>query len=199
MMLVHIGQPGVAETVHNAWLRTVEDGLHTADMFTEGTSVHRLETRGFARAVIERLGKLPKSLKPVRYAARQSDILTHASTPWKRKPPLKKDLVGVDVFLHWREGAPENLGSVLKQLGNHSLQLLMITNRGVKVWPDGLPETFCTDHWRCRFMHPERVNIGHRDIIQLLHRVAAAGLDFIKAENLCNFDGVPGYALGQGQ
>jgi isocitrate dehydrogenase len=199
MMLVHIGQPNVAENVHNAWLRTVEDGLHTADMFTEGTSTRRVGTRGFARAVIERLGELPKLRKPVRYAARQSDMLTRASTPWTRKPALKKDLVGVDVFLHWREGSPENLGAILKGLGNHSLQLLMITNRGVKVWPDGLPETFCTDHWRCRFMHPEKANIGHRDIIELLDRVAAAGLDFIKAENLCNFDGVPGYALGQGQ
>jgi isocitrate dehydrogenase len=199
MMLVHIGQPRIAETVHNAWLRTVEDGLHTADMFTEGTSVHLLGTRSFARAVIERLGELPKLLKPVRYAVRPSDTLTRGDTPWKRKPPLKKDLVGVDVFLHWREGTPEKLGAALKQLGNHSLQLLMITNRGVKVWPDGLPETFCTDHWRCRFMHHQRANISHRDIIQLLDRVEAAGLDFIKAENLCNFDGIPGYALGQGQ
>jgi isocitrate dehydrogenase len=199
MMLVYIGQPRIAETVHNAWLRTVENGLHTADMFTEGTSTRRVGTRGFARAVIERLGERPKLLKPVRYAARQSNILTRASTPWTRQPPLKKDLVGVDVFMHWREGSPENLGAILKGLGNHSLQLLMITNRGVKVWPDGLPETFCTDHWRCRFMHPKRANISHRDIIQLLDRVEAAGLDFIKAENLCNFDGVPGYALGQGQ
>ena len=176
-----------------------ESGVHTADMFTEGTSVHRLGTRGFARAVIERLGELPKLLKPARYAARQTDLLSRASTPWNRKPPLKKELVGVDVFLHWRQGSPDNLGAALKQLDNHSLQLLMITNRGVKVWPDGQPETFYTDHWRCRFMHPKNTNISHRDIIQLLNRVEAAGLDFIKAENLCNFDGVPGYALGQGQ
>jgi isocitrate dehydrogenase len=199
MMLVHIGQGSIAETVHNAWLRTVEDGLHTADMFTEGTSTRRVGTRGFARAVIERLGEVPKLLKPVRYAARQSNILTRASTPWKGKPPLKKDLVGVDVFMHWREGSPENLGAILKGLGNHSLQVLMVTNRGVKVWPNGLPETFCTDHWRCRFMHPEKAHISHRDIIELLDRLEGAGLDFIKAENLCNFDGVPGYALGQGQ
>lgn len=28
----------------------------------------------------------------------------------------------------------------------------MIFNRGTKVWPRGMPETFKTDHWRCRFM-----------------------------------------------
>ncbi|HVO41288.1 MAG TPA: NADP-dependent isocitrate dehydrogenase, partial [Aggregatilineales bacterium] len=29
MMLVHIGQPDAAERVHNAWLRTIEEGIHT--------------------------------------------------------------------------------------------------------------------------------------------------------------------------
>src|SRR6185295_4010850 len=29
MMLVQIGQPEAAERVHNAWLRTLEDGIHT--------------------------------------------------------------------------------------------------------------------------------------------------------------------------
>ncbi|RME96249.1 MAG: NADP-dependent isocitrate dehydrogenase, partial [Bacteroidetes bacterium] len=32
-MLVHIGQPQVAATIQNAWLRTLEDGIHTADLF----------------------------------------------------------------------------------------------------------------------------------------------------------------------
>ena len=31
----------------------------------------------------------------------------------------------------------------------------MITNRGIKVWPEGFEETFCTDHWRCRFKPTE--------------------------------------------
>src|ERR1700687_5968256 len=38
MMLVHINQPDVASLVHNAWLRTLEDGVHTYDIFTEGVS-----------------------------------------------------------------------------------------------------------------------------------------------------------------
>ena len=200
MMLVHINQTDVAATVHNAWLRTLEDGLHTADMFTEGMSTHRVGTRGFARAVIERLGELPNTLKPVRYLPSQPKQTSSLSRVWERKPALKKELVGVDVFLHWRDGSPENLGARLKQAGDDSLSLVMITNRGVKVWPEGFPETFCTDHWRCRFMHPAKgTNISHRDIIDLLTRIEASGFDFIKAENLCNFDGIPGYALGQGQ
>ena len=76
----------------------------------------------------------------------------------------------------------------------------MLTNRGVKVWPEGLPETFLTDHWRCRFQpEAEGVEVSHRDILDLLGRIADAGLDFIKTEHLCAFDGKRAFSLGQGQ
>lgn len=32
-MLVHIGRSTAAAQVYNAWLRTLEDGIHTADIF----------------------------------------------------------------------------------------------------------------------------------------------------------------------
>ena len=35
MMLVHIGQAEVAEKIHNAWLKTLEDGFHTAEIASE--------------------------------------------------------------------------------------------------------------------------------------------------------------------
>ena len=37
------------------------------------------------------------------------------------------------------------------------------------------------------------------DIASLLGRIGDAGLDFIKTENLCTFDGEPGYSLAQGE
>ncbi|MEM8885192.1 MAG: NADP-dependent isocitrate dehydrogenase, partial [Planctomycetota bacterium] len=81
-----------------------------------------------------------------------------------------------------------------------ALQLQMITNRGVKVWPDGFPETFHTDHWRCRFQPKEEGRtVAHADVVTLLARLADAGADFIKTEHLCTFDGTPGFSLGQGQ
>jgi isocitrate dehydrogenase len=79
------------------------------------------------------------------------------------------------------------------------VELAMISNRGQKVWPHGLPETFCVDHWRCRFMGKDGAFIDHGQIVRLLQRVADAGFEFIKTENLYNFDGEPGYSLGQGQ
>jgi isocitrate dehydrogenase len=74
----------------------------------------------------------------------------------------------------------------------------VVTNRGVKVWPEGHPDTFCTDHWRCRYkavdgtLAPERVP-------DLLVRLLEAGLPAVKTENLYRFDGQPGYSVAQGE
>src|SRR5207344_3457477 len=67
MMLVHIGQTGVAERVHNAWLRTIEDGVHTYDIFDEGLSKEKVGTKEFANAVVKRLGQVPQILKAAKY------------------------------------------------------------------------------------------------------------------------------------
>src|SRR5437867_8091734 len=60
MMLVHIGQPDVAARVHNAWLRTIEDGVHTYDIYQEGASTQKVGTKEFGDAVIARLGQSPQ-------------------------------------------------------------------------------------------------------------------------------------------
>ncbi|MEJ7714087.1 MAG: hypothetical protein WKF84_30630 [Pyrinomonadaceae bacterium] len=107
----------------------------------------------------------------------------------------KKDLVGVDVFLDWKSGSAEQLGEGLKKLATEGLNLQMIGNRGVEVWPQGMPETFCTDHWRCRYTAQTKgAIVTHSQITQLLQSLANGGFDFIKTENLYNFDGQPGYS-----
>jgi len=80
------------------------------------------------------------------------------------------------------------------------MKLTMISNRGVRVWPGGHAETFCSDHWRCRFLpDAEGKTVSHAQVISLLSRVADAGYDFIKTENLYNFDGERGFSLDQGE
>ena len=90
------------------------------------------------------------------------------------------------------------LAARLKGAAPAGVELALITNRGVKVWPDGYPETFCTDHWRCRFEGTES-GIRHDDVVELLRSLSYAGVDFIKTEQLYTFDGERGYSLGQGQ
>jgi len=198
MMLVHIRQARVAERIHNAWLRTLEDGIHTADIRGEHTR-RVVGTDDFATAVIERLGESPRTLRPVTYRDPAPTPQPSAAASYRRRPPARKALVGVDVFVHDARTSPDLLAERLRRLRPEGLTLQMITNRGVKVWPGGLPETFCTDHWRCRFVGPDGATIGHDAIVELLSRLTRADVDVIKTETLCTFDGERGYALGQGQ
>lgn len=195
MMLVHIGQPAVAETVHNAWLKTIEDGVHTADIYDASISTDKVNTQGFADAVIARLGQTPTKLKPVTY---DKDAKPFEMPKVDRRTPAKQELVGIDVFVQSTEHA-DTVAEGLKAAQGDTLDLVMITNRGVKVWPNGLPETFCTDHWRCRFMGVEGADLNHKTIAKLMNSLAEAGMDFIKTEQLYTYDGEAGYSLGQGQ
>ena len=198
MMLVHIDQPDVATLVHNAWLRTIEDGIHTYDIYVEGVSKQKVGTREFTDAVIARLGQQPQMLKVVNYAsAPQHHTYTSVAIEHLSE---RKELVGVDVFLDWHSGTPDELGEIFKKVSDDGLELTMITNRGAKVWPGGMPETFCTDHWRCRFMGSgRRAPVSHTQIVELLQRIDEAGFDFIKTENLYNFDGRASYSAVQGE
>lgn len=193
-MLNHIGQPGAATRLHNAWLKTIEDGLHTADIHSDGFSREKVATDAFADAVIDRLGQQPGKLRPVDYG---DDAKPVAVPDARRTVPQEKTLVGVDVFAEWR-GAAEHLAHNMKKAAQTlPVSLTMITNRGVKVWPDGLPETFKTDHWRCRFSFDGPAS--QTDVAQLLTALAKDGVPFVKTEQLYEFDGVPGFSLGQGQ
>jgi isocitrate dehydrogenase len=197
MMLVHIGESEAAERVHNAWLRTIEDGVHTYDVYNDNVSKEKVGTKEFAAAVVQRLGQAPQILKPARYkTAERSAFDTKSVTTTKR---AKKELMGVDVFLDWTKGSANDLGDALSKLNGEGLKLTMMSNRGVKVWPGGHAETFCSDHWRCRFLSSSESAPSHQQIVALLDRVAASGLDFIKIENLYNFDGQRGYSLDQGE
>ena len=74
-------------------------------------------------------------------------------------------------------------------------------------WPAGLEvrlrglgssqgDTFTVDHWRCRFISESGDGgmVAPAQVISLLVRLNAAGLDVIKTENLYNFDGVKGFS-----
>lgn len=194
-MLVHIGQQDVAERIQNAWLRTLEDGLHTYDIYDERVSAKKLGTEEFAEAVIARLGQRPAMLKATDYSksVQSFDI--------KLRPVKQavKELVGVDVFLQHNERNPEKLAAILKPVDSEGLTLSMITNRGTKVWPDGFPETFCTDHWRCRFKNDMKKGVSFQAVVDLLQKLHHKDLDVIKTENLYLMDGKQMFSAGQGQ
>lgn len=209
MMLVHLGQPKIAAKIQNALLKTLEDGIHTGDIQSEAFTKEKVGTKAFAEAVIKRLGQQPDKLGVIAYGNVNKPIEINI----KPTPKAEKKLVGSDIFIDWtgEDRDPNVLGKQLEDLAGDKLMLKMITNRGVKVYPNGLPETFCTDHWRCRFVskdshldsaHTVMVdahNIDYQDITELMNRLHQSGLGFIKIENLYEINGERAYSLGQGE
>lgn len=193
MMLDHLNLDRLAETIENAWLATIEAGIHTGDIYGEN-STRKVGTAEFADAIIERLGQTPETLTPAHYTDAEVSVGVHPT------PRAEKTLVGVDVFLDWDESGrqPDVIGNALRELDGEGLRLKLITNRGVKVFPDGLPETFWTDHWRCRFVATDDT-VTPQQIVALLGRLADNGFDAIKTENLYLFDGERAYSLAQGE
>lgn len=195
LMLKHIGQTEVAEKVHNAWLKTIEDGIHTKDIFKEGVSKELVGTKEFAEAVIRNIGASPKYFEKVTY---KKEALLQLPK-YKRKAPMNKELVGVDLFVHWNGEDANTLAELVQKITFEPIELTMITNRGIKVWPHGFKETFCTDHWRCRFKTTDGSLLSKEQIIALLSNAYEHNIDIIKTENLYQFDGKPAFSLGQGQ
>jgi isocitrate dehydrogenase len=194
-MLVHIGQKEVAEKIQNAWLKTLEDGVHTADIFKLGNSHNLTGTQAFANAVIERLEQKPSKLQAVDYSKSAGNFNIKLSS----KPLAEKKLIGVDVFLDETQLSADAIAEILQKANNKHLSLSMITNRGTKVWPNGFPETFCTNHWRCRFKAVDETTLPYEAALELLNNINSNHLHIIKTENLYTFNGVAGFTAAQGQ
>lgn len=192
MMLIYLGEAEVATKIHNAWLKTIEDGIHTYDIYKEHASHQKVGTKEFAKAVIERLGKKPHQLTPVEY--KTSSSISHAKSFFS--PTTHRALVGVDVFIH-RNCSAEAFSKALSSHFHEHFNLKLITNRGAKIYPEGQKETFCVDHWRCRFMHKTPKTMTIRDIALLMMDLSEWGFDVIKTENLYLFDGNPGFSSAE--
>lgn len=189
MMLLYIHQNEPATHIHNAWLKTIEEGIHTYDIFREGVSKQVVGTKEFAQEVVKRLGQKPETLNAVSYpSTSKRETPAHIGS---KPEAIRRDLVGIDVFVYSHD-AVENIASKLKKAAKPTLPLKAISNRGVKVWPGGIPETFCIDQWRCRFEGKEIISL--KEIVELLMRLADAKVDVIKTEHLYLFNDKPGFS-----
>lgn len=184
MMLVHIHQTETASLIHNALLRTIEEGTHTYDIHKEDVSKKKVGTKEFGEAIIKNLGKKPEKLKTVNYQAKR-EITPHSGT---KIHTTKRELVGVDVTIYSHDSI-DTIQKALNSLVTPQLKLTKISNRGIEVWPFTLPETYCIETYRCRFEgHPTS-----QAIASLIHRMADAHIDVVKTENLYHYDGKPGF------
>lgn len=189
MMLHHLHYSSLATTVHNAWLKTLEEGVHTVDLFSEGISKECVGTREFAQAIIARLGESPSLLAPMSHHAHPKTT-HHKSLAIK---PRERLLVGVDCMIHSEQGVGAVRERIAKAIGEH-FRLERISNRGTEVWPVGFPETETIPEWNCRFLPQERLTMHPIEVPQLLHLLVAAQLEVVRLEYLYTFDHHPGFS-----
>ena len=196
MMLVHIGQGEIAALIENAWKKTIEDGVHTADIYNTETSTKKVGTKEFAEEVVKRLGHNPSKLTVAAYSS--STGQKSKSLGYEINTNEKKTLVGVDIFIDMNVNSAHDVAAKVNPVDAGSMVLRTISSKGLKLWPREESFFMNSDHWCCRFM-PDSGEITHQDITNLLGKLTNAKIDFIKVENLYNFDGKPGYSLAQGE
>src|SRR6185437_16952993 len=93
--------------------------------------------------------------------------------------PERKVRVGVDVFVDRPGATPDGLAAALQGCAVAGTKLTGISNRGTKVWPNGNPDTFWSDHWSCRFEGADRGNFSSDQVVALMQAAAKAGFDVI--------------------
>lgn len=194
MMLSHLGLANEANKIQNAWLKTIEDGLHTADIYGE-MSKAKLGTKEFADEVIARLGETPIKFRPANFKAGKEIKIHAVMAPQKEK----RELVGADLFMQFIGKDINDLGTQLEKLSNDNLQLQLISCKGLKVWPNIVTEMDVTDRFRARYLPKEGKTVTLADIADMLKRASDNGIDFLKVETLYKFDGKPGYSASQGE
>ncbi len=196
MMLVHIGQPEAAAKIRNAWFKTIEDGIHTGDIYQEGVSTEKVGTVGFTDAVIERLGQKPSTFPVAEFG--KAEPIAKKAVQERAKAELtvtSKKLVGVDIFVDWL-GDVDELGSKVSALETGAFYLKLISSKGLKVWPDHVPGMNRTDLYRLRLMGD---NVDITDVPALIASLIDAGFDVGKFEALMEFDGKRVYSLAAGE
>jgi isocitrate dehydrogenase len=196
MMLVHVGLPKYATTIENAWKKTIEDGIHTTDIYSSKNSAKKVGTKEFAKEVVARFGQKPSSLILADYAEKAPESSVPRSFEISKKETKK--LVGVDVFIDYLTSSPAEIADKINGLDLGNSKLTTISSKGLLLWPRDQKTHFYSDHWALRFM-PKSGSFSHDELTGILSKLASNRIDFIKTENLYDFDDKKGYSLAQGE
>lgn len=196
-MLIHINQPETATLVENAWLKTIEDGVHTGDIYAANISSQKVSTQGFADAVIARLGQKPQHFAAVNYQpGNYTKIACYGS---RTATSSTKQLIGVDIFIdNNAELTAEKIAQQLEALPT-ALKLKIIISRGLKIWPNSAIINPYLRYCCCRFRGEENAQISYQEIIQLITYINDLEINIVKTENLYTYDQQLGFTLAQGE
>ncbi len=195
LMLVHLGLNEHAKSIQNAWLTTIEQGIHTSDIYSTQHSTALASTKEFTQAVITNLGKSPKSFSAATFSAAP----VTCSVALGKHQLKSKRMIGVDVFFEVDSDSAQKLPDIIQAIVS-PCQLTALSSRGVKIWPNPFPHVNLADLLQARFEIPDKAEaLSQSQLLQLLQSLTEKGLSFVKVETLCEFDGNATYSKIQGQ
>lgn len=212
MMLIHLEQNETAAKIRNALYKTIEDGIHTADIYNEKTSSKKVGTKEFTKAVIANLGQKPKQLPELVINNTEQKKPSLPLTTY-HSPLTTKSLIGFDLFLDWQQDFAELLAA-LKLMESEKLEVKMISAKGLLLWPlsdQHMMPNYSKGLTVLRFIGKgitgkssndiidASKTIAQQDLIEMLTILNEKKFDFVKYEGLYLFDGKPGYTSGQGE
>jgi len=193
MMLRHIGEFDVAADVEHAVLVTLEAGVRTGDIvgYDKGAP-----TTAYTDAIVANLGKRSERWKVRDYKPIKLPEVDPAIDFVK---PDSRAVVGLDVFVESPLTAAELGASLMELTRDTRLSLVMIGNRGTKVFPPTGAITDLADHYRCRFIIRENPgDLPDEDVHQVLARISRRHR-WMHIEKLQEFDGELGFTRDQGE
>ncbi|GFQ73452.1 isocitrate dehydrogenase [Trichonephila clavata] len=178
-MLIYIGQVGTAKLIYDAWLKTLEDGIHTADLYKEKKSKQKVGTKEFAGAIIENLGKKPAILSELTVGSSTNSKISEIQNSYEQDYKVRK-LVGSDITLAWSK--PADFDQIVKLFETSNPQIIAIYSKGLAIWPGGSKSS--SDQITCRFIANNKIT--NSDVNNLLIKFEEHNFDveFLNNANL---------------
>jgi isocitrate dehydrogenase len=127
MMLNHLGENHKANLIQNALYRTIEDGIHTGDIFNQLTSKKRATTKEFTEAVVNNLGNNPQQL-PIAKTLVNNQSSTVSNNNQQQLASNNtitlstKKLIGFDLFIDWQDNF-NNLLSKIREMESEKFEI----------------------------------------------------------------------------
>ena len=193
LMLNHIGQQNIAVNIQNALLKTIEEGMHTADTFNI-KSKKKLSTQEFTDLVIKNLGAKPSKLKAAEAKSAEKVNMNFEVI----STPVNKNMVGVDVYLMDQPKSIQDIAQMF-QSNIAQLKLTSIAQRGLLIWPTAEAEENSSSMIRLRFLADDKVKLSMSDIKELISFIISNKLEIALLHTLYNYDGIYGFSKAQGE
>ncbi len=194
-MLRHLHFADAASRIEAALFATLEEGFHTGDF---GQDPQKLcNTEEFAAQIVKHLGDGTASTTgdEAKEEAGRSRPVTNRMMGSASE---EGRTVGVDLFFESAEG-PDAVGKKIEALLPEGLKLIVVSNRGTQVYPEGSVLTECVPHYCARVEVTDDVRSLAADEVlkigqSLSHSFSLSSLEWLKA-----YGGKPAYSLAQGQ